>query len=116
MAAQDAEVDADVAAANADEDGDFNIEDLEGIILPDSEGNQYVIQGGIIVPYTEEDAGGSIPTDGEIPEIPNPEIPVEENTNVDPSNPEINGENQIEENTSVDPIEENTSTGATSVD
>lgn len=115
MAAQDAEVDADVAAANADEDGDFNVEDLEGIILPDSEGNQYVIQGGIIVPYTEEDAGGVMPT-GEEDEgegIPNPELQVEENTNVDASNSEVSGENQIEENTSVedtnvDSIEENT--------
>ncbi len=53
--AQDAAVDADVAAAGGDED--LDISDLEGIVLPDSEGNQYIIQGGILVPYGDEDEG-----------------------------------------------------------
>lgn len=60
--AQDASVDADVAAAGGDED--LDISDLEGIVLPDSEGNQYIIQGGILVPYgddQDEDGGGEDP-------------------------------------------------------
>lgn len=66
--AQDASVDNDVAAAGGDED--LDISDLEGIVLPDSEGNQYIIQGGILVPYgddQDDDNGGgdaSQPTDG----------------------------------------------------
>ena len=52
--AQDQAVDASVAA---DEGSDLDVEDLDGIILPDSEGNQYIIQGGILTPYNEEDAG-----------------------------------------------------------
>lgn len=54
--AQDASVDADVAAAGGDED--LDISDLEGIVLPDSEGNQYIIQGGILVPYGDDQDGG----------------------------------------------------------
>lgn len=58
--AQDTSVDADVAAAGGDED--LDISDLEGIVLPDSEGNQYIIQGGILVPYgdseDDDDNGG----------------------------------------------------------
>lgn len=59
--AQDASVGADVAAAGGDED--LDISDLEGIVLPDSEGNQYIIQGGILVPYGDDqdddgDGGG----------------------------------------------------------
>lgn len=60
MAAQDAQVDADVESA---EDGDLDLSDLEGIVLPDSEGNQYIIQGGILVPYEEESSeemGGAV--------------------------------------------------------
>lgn len=53
--AQDAAVDADVAAAGGDED--LDISDLEGIVLPDSEGNQYIIQGGILVPYGDDQDG-----------------------------------------------------------
>ena len=52
--AQDQAVDASVAA---DEGSDLDVEDLDGIILPDSEGNQYIIQGGILTPYNEEDSG-----------------------------------------------------------
>lgn len=51
--AQDQAVDADIGAEGAD----LDLEDLDGIILPDSEGNQYIIQGGILTPYNEEDAG-----------------------------------------------------------
>ena len=69
--AQDADVDADVDAGMGDED--LNLDDLEGIVLPDSEGNQYIIQGGILVPYEEDNgddssingaAGGDTPNDG----------------------------------------------------
>lgn len=64
--AQDSSVDGDVAAAGGDED--LDISDLEGIVLPDSEGNQYIIQGGILVPYgddQDDDNGGgdAQPTD-----------------------------------------------------
>lgn len=64
--AQDQAVDADVGT---DEGADLDLEDLDGIILPDSEGNQYIIQGGILTPYNEEDAGAGddgagIPVDG----------------------------------------------------
>ena len=51
--AQDQAVDADIGAEGAD----LDLEDLDGIILPDSEGNQYIIQGGILTPYNEEDTG-----------------------------------------------------------
>ena len=53
---QDASVDADVASAGGDED--LDVSDLEGIILPDSEGNQYIIQGGILVPYGDDQEDG----------------------------------------------------------
>lgn len=64
--AQDQAVDAEVSA---DEGADLDLEDLDGIILPDSEGNQYIIQGGILTPYNEEDtgAGEEEDGDGEIP-------------------------------------------------
>ena len=70
-AAQDAAVDGDV---DASEGGDLDLSDLEGIILPDSEGNQYIIQGGILTPYTEEDTDGSVisggdATDGDVDPI-----------------------------------------------
>lgn len=67
-AGQDAAVDADLGGD--DMDGDLDLSDLEGIILPDSEGNQYIIQNGILVPYEEEDdsdlaggQGGDTPND-----------------------------------------------------
>ena len=60
--AQDQAVDADVGA---DEGADLDLEDLDGIILPDSEGNQYIIQGGILTPYNEEDAGAGGDEDGD---------------------------------------------------
>lgn len=64
--AQDQAVDAEVSA---DEGADLDLEDLDGIILPDSEGNQYIIQGGILTPYNEEDtgAGGGEDEDAGIP-------------------------------------------------
>lgn len=63
-AAQDAAVDADVDA-DADADADLNLEDLEGIILPDSEGNQYIVQGGILTPYNEDGSNSDdMPVDG----------------------------------------------------
>ena len=60
--AQDQAVDAEVSA---DEGADLDLEDLDGIILPDSEGNQYIIQGGILTPYNEEDAGAGEEEDGD---------------------------------------------------
>ena len=108
--AQDAAVDADVAAAGGEvEDEDFAIEDLEGIILPDSEGNQYLIQGGILVPYNEDD-DSSVTTDEEEPADDAPIAPddqIAENTTVDASAAPVM-ENTIEGNTDVAPIEENT--------
>lgn len=62
--AQDQAVDAEVSA---DEGADLDLEDLDGIILPDSEGNQYIIQGGILTPYNEEDTGGDEDGDAGIP-------------------------------------------------
>lgn len=59
--AQDQAVDADIGAEGAD----LDLEDLDGIILPDSEGNQYIIQGGILTPYNEEDAGAGEEEDGD---------------------------------------------------
>ena len=107
--AQDAAVDADVAAAGGEvEDEDFAIEDLEGIILPDSEGNQYLIQGGILVPYNEDD-DSSVTTDGEEPADDKPIAPddqIAENTTVDASAAPVM-ENTIEGG-NVAPIEENT--------
>ena len=108
-AAQDAAVDADVAAAGGEvEDEDFAIEDLEGIILPDSEGNQYLIQGGILVPYNEDD-DSSVTTDGEEPADDEPIAPddqIAENTTVGASAAPIM-ENTIEGGDAA-PIEENT--------
>lgn len=60
--AQDQAVDAEVSA---DEGADLDLEDLDGIILPDSEGNQYIIQGGILTPYNEEDTGAGGDEDGD---------------------------------------------------
>lgn len=60
-AGQDMAVDSDVAA----DGGDLDLSDLEGIILPDSEGNQYIIQGGILMPYDEEDDDGSVTPGGD---------------------------------------------------
>lgn len=109
-ATQDEAVDADVAAAGGEvEDEDFAIEDLEGIILPDSEGNQYLIQGGILVPYNEED-DSSVTTDGEEPADDEPIAPddqIVENTTVGASAAPVM-ENTIEGSTDVAPIEENT--------
>ena len=55
------EAPADAPAADTEDmGGDLDLSDLEGIVLPDSEGNQYIIQDGILVPYEEEsddDAG-----------------------------------------------------------
>lgn len=108
--AQDAGVDADVDA-DADADADLNLEDLEGIILPDSEGNQYIVQGGILTPYNEDgsnadgDDDAGMPVDGG-----DTEDNLEEGTIVgDPTA----GTQTIEENTGaqvaqVTSIEENT--------
>lgn len=66
-APQDATVDADVANADMG-DEDLDLADLEGIILPDSEGNQYIIQGGILVPYEEEGSDATMVSgDDQIP-------------------------------------------------
>ena len=108
LAAQDAEVDADVAAAGGEVDEDLDLAELEGIILPDSEGNQYIIQGGILVPYAEEDDNSVMASEGE---EESEEEEMEENSTV-------NGDSvkNIEENTTVENsqniIEENTTYAA----
>lgn len=59
-----------------DEDmGDLDVADLEGIVLPDAEGNQYMIQNGVIVPYGDEEE--------EVPEMEE-EAPAEEEV-IDPA-------------------------------
>lgn len=102
LAAQDAEVDAEVAAAGGEVDEDLDLAELEGIILPDSEGNQYIIQGGILVPYAEEDdnsvmaSGDEEESEEEMEEsstVNSDSVEnIEENTNVE------NSQNIIEEN------------------
>lgn len=84
--AQDASVDADVAAAGGDED--LDISDLEGIVLPDSEGNQYIIQGGILVPYGDDQDGG-----GEDPQ------PADGGGDVDPAGKTDATDDDLEEGT-----------------
>ena len=69
--ATDNQVDTDVAEAGGEED--LDIAELEGIILPDAEGNQYIIQGGIIVPYNEEQDPSTLGS--EDPEQDDPENP-----------------------------------------
>ena len=93
LAAQDAEVDAEVAAAGGEVDEDLDLAELEGIILPDSEGNQYIIQGGILVPYVEED-DNSVMASGDEEES---EEEMEENSTVNSDSVK-----NIEENTNVE--------------
>ena len=68
-ASQDAGVDADVDAdeMGGAEDEDLNVDDLEGIVLPDSDGNQYIIQGGILVPYEEDGSDDAAMPAGDTP-------------------------------------------------
>lgn len=64
----DASTDANMGGAGADADAapdmdpntmdsmadmDLDVSDLEGIILADTEGNEYIVQGGILSPYTD---------------------------------------------------------------
>lgn len=81
--AQDQAVDADIGAEGAD----LDLEDLDGIILPDSEGNQYIIQGGILTPYNEEDTGAGDDDDAGIP--------------VDGADAPVGGDDNLEEGTVV---------------
>lgn len=107
LAAQDAEVDAEVAAAGGEVDEDLDLAELEGIILPDSEGNQYIIQGGILVPYAEED-DNSVMASGDEEES---EEEMEESSTVNNDSVENIEENSTEEN-SQNIIEENTTYSA----
>lgn len=50
--------DMDMGEEDMGEEQDLDISQLEGIVLPDAEGNQYVIQNGMIIPYGEEDDMG----------------------------------------------------------
>ena len=102
--AQDAAVDADVEASGGEED-DLNLDDLEGIVLPDSEGNQYIIQGGILVPYTEEDEDTGLVAGGE-PEEPEEEESIDEST-INAGTSITEGESLENGTTNVDLIEEN---------
>lgn len=86
--AQDQAVDADVGA---DEGADLDLEDLDGIILPDSEGNQYIIQGGILTPYNEEDTSADGDEDGDAG------IPVDG----DNAGAPVDGDDNLEEGTVV---------------
>ena len=95
-AEQDAAVDSDVDASAAGDDLDLS--DLEGIILPDSEGNQYIIQGGILVPYEEDDSDSVVPAgdtpndgqsagaddgDGDVDPVGQPDEDLEESTKIE---------------------------------
>jgi hypothetical protein len=62
---------------------DLDISELDGIILPDAEGNEYIIQNGIIVPYMEEE----VPAEGDPEEVP------EEDPEEDPAG-EVPGEGE----------------------
>ena len=97
LAAQDAEVDAEVAAAGGEVDEDLDLAELEGIILPDSEGNQYIIQGGILIPYVEEDDNSVMASGDEEESEEEIEEEMEESSTVNSDSVE-----NIEENTNVE--------------
>ena len=82
-----------------DEEGeDLDVSDLEGIVLPTADGGLMVIENGVLVPYSEEEAATPA---GEAPEAPeagvDPEELKESETNVDGSTDE--GQNELNENT-----------------
>lgn len=52
-AGADAAPDMDPNTMDSMADMDLDVSDLEGIILADAEGNEYIIQGGILAPYTD---------------------------------------------------------------
>lgn len=52
-AGADAAPDIDPNTMDSMADMDLDVSDLEGIILADAEGNEYIIQGGILSPYTD---------------------------------------------------------------
>ena len=74
-----------------DEEGeDLDVSDLEGIVLPTADGGLMVIENGVLVPYSEEEAATPA---GEAPEA---ELN-ESETNVEGSTDE--GQNELNENT-----------------
>lgn len=82
-----------------DEEGeDLDVSDLEGIVLPTADGGLMVIENGVLVPYSEEEAATPA---GEAPEAPeagvDPEELKESETNVEGSTDE--GQNELNENT-----------------
>ena len=82
-----------------DEEGeDLDVSDLEGIVLPTADGGLMVIENGVLVPYSEEEAATPA---GEAPEAPEagvaPEELKESETNVEGSTDE--GQNELNENT-----------------
>ena len=89
-AGQDAAVDADVEGAD---DGDLDLSDLEGIVLPDSEGNQYIIQGGILVPYEEDEGDDAVTAAGDTPN---------DDGDVDPTTQSPEGQDLEESTTNVE--------------
>ena len=82
-----------------DEEGeDLDVSDLEGIVLPTADGGLMVIENGVLVPYSEEEAATPA---GEAPEAPeagvDPEELKESETNIEGSTDE--GQNELNENT-----------------
>lgn len=76
-----------------DEEGeDLDVSDLEGIVLPTADGGLMVIENGVLVPYSEEEAATPA---GEAPEA---ELN-ESETNVEGSEIGSNGESELNENT-----------------
>ena len=82
-----------------DEEGeDLDVSDLEGIVLPTADGGLMVIENGVLVPYSEEEA--ATPASGASDASPSgvdPEELKESETNVEGSADE--GQNELNENT-----------------
>ena len=86
-----------------DEEGeDLDVSDLEGIVLPTADGGLMVIENGVLVPYSEEEAATPA---GEAPEAPEAELN-ESETNSEGSETEAGEEahegSELNENTNTD--------------
>ena len=79
-------------------DGDLDVSDLEGIVLPTADGGLMVIENGVLVPYSEEEAATPAAATPAAPKAGvNPEELKESETNVEGSTNE--GQNELNENT-----------------